>query len=300
MPISKRTRTNIIQTLIRENVQWYGSLDDVEFLSRIYDLINMSSYDGRFQNAKEDIWQHTINNPGDWDDNWVYTDERFNLYECPDDEFLRFLCEMVHPVVRPDENEAGTLVELFNQELREEGYEIIEKTSVFGNTLYEATGITPTTIDALNQLRDLANTLNSEYINKSIVRMLTAVKDDPELAIGSAKELVETICKTILDEKGVARTDRENVPRLVGMTLDAIKPANEFLIDQESEQIVIEAVTALATIALNIAQLRNKHGTGHGKDAEKVEIDTMYATLAVNAASTIALFFYQAWEKYNT
>ena len=257
----------------------------------------MPSHDGRFPNARGDISQHTINNPGDWDDNWVYTDDRFNLYECPDDDFLRFLCETVHPVVRPDEDESRTLVELFNQELREEGFEIIEKTSVFGNALYEATGINPTTIDALNQLRDLANTLNSEYINRSIVRMLTAVKDDPELAIGSAKELVETICKTILDDKGIPRTDRENVPQLVRMTLDTIRPANEFLIDQESEQIVIEAVASLATIALNIARLRNKHGTGHGKDAEKVEIDPIYATLAVNAASTIALFFYQAARK---
>jgi len=68
MAISYEARVNIIQTLKRENIRWYGSLDDVEFLSRIYDLDNMPSTDGRFKTARGDIRQHTINNPDDWSD----------------------------------------------------------------------------------------------------------------------------------------------------------------------------------------------------------------------------------------
>ena len=41
----------------------------------------MKSLDSRFDNAAGDIWQHRINNPNDWPDNWIYYDERFNLLD---------------------------------------------------------------------------------------------------------------------------------------------------------------------------------------------------------------------------
>lgn len=297
MAISYEARVNIIQTLKREKISWYGRLDDVEFLSRIYDLDNMPSTDGRFKTARFDIWQHTINNPGDWPDDWVYGDNRFNLYKCSDDKFLRFLCEMIHPVVRPDREESLKLLELFNMELRPEGYEISENESVFGNVRYDASGIVPSTIDALSQLKDLADTLDSGYLQRQIVRMLSAVKDDPELAIGTAKEFVESICKTILNKRGVQLNGKENIPKLVSMTRDEIKPANELIIDRKTERSVKKTLGSLANTVQGIAELRNIHGTGHGKDATKIEIDPMYASLAVNAAATIALFFIQTHEK---
>mgnify|MGYP001117858491 CR=1 FL=1 len=42
----------------------------------------------------------------DWEPDWVFFDRRFNLLRASDDEFLAFLCEMVHPVVRANPEEA--------------------------------------------------------------------------------------------------------------------------------------------------------------------------------------------------
>ena len=77
-----------------------GRLSEIEFLSRIYDLKNMPSTDYRFRNAYGDIVQHTVNND-DWDNGWFFSDERFNLSQGSEDEYLlRFICQMLHPVVR--------------------------------------------------------------------------------------------------------------------------------------------------------------------------------------------------------
>jgi len=58
---------------------------------------------------------------------------------------------------------------------------------------------------------------------------------------------------------------------------------------------------ALATLVQSIGELRNKHGTGHGGGKDKITLDHKYASLAVNSASTIALFFLQLYrEKMNT
>ncbi len=50
----------------------------------------------------------------DWEDDWIYSDKRFNLLKGPTELFLRFLCEMVYPVVRPDRDQAVKLVQHFN------------------------------------------------------------------------------------------------------------------------------------------------------------------------------------------
>jgi len=84
-----------------DGVAFNGELDDVQFLQRIFDLQKLPSTDPRFKDAAGDIWQHTINND-DLDRDWIFSDDRFNLVNGPTEVFLRFLCEMVHPLVRPD------------------------------------------------------------------------------------------------------------------------------------------------------------------------------------------------------
>ena len=100
--ISAATRRDVFDVLRLENVDWAGQLEEPDFLSRLYDLDELPSHDSRFRTMGQDIWQHRVNNPMDWDDDWVFSDSRLNLLRCPDSEFLSFLCEMLHPVVRPD------------------------------------------------------------------------------------------------------------------------------------------------------------------------------------------------------
>lgn len=104
---------------------WAGRLSEDDFLARLYDLTSIPSTDHRFLNAAGDIRQHRIN-WHDWDDDWVFYDSRFNVLWAPDDEFLRFLCETVHPVVRPDQEEAREIVEAYNRALAADGWSLVE------------------------------------------------------------------------------------------------------------------------------------------------------------------------------
>jgi len=65
--LPKQAIRNIIDGLKIENVSWFGKLDDVEFLQRIFDLESLPSHDPRFETASGDIWQHRYNNH-DWED----------------------------------------------------------------------------------------------------------------------------------------------------------------------------------------------------------------------------------------
>ena len=93
MKISQITRRDLVDAILVEKVNWAGRLEEPEFLLRLFDLSALPSTDSRFPDAAGDIWQHRINNPQDWEDDWVFYDRRFNLLNCDDEVLLRFLCE---------------------------------------------------------------------------------------------------------------------------------------------------------------------------------------------------------------
>ena len=82
--ITNITRRNIFDFIQAEGIWWSGRMTETDFLSRLFDLERMESLDSRFKNAAGDIWQHRVNNPNDWDDNWIFGDSRFNLLHCDD------------------------------------------------------------------------------------------------------------------------------------------------------------------------------------------------------------------------
>ncbi|MFA6231206.1 MAG: hypothetical protein WC617_13695 [Rhodanobacter sp.] len=135
--ISEVTRRAIVDHLSAANVSWSGRLQDDEFLSRLYDLSNLPSLDYRYTDAAGDIHQHCVRN-NDWDFGWVFYDRRFNLMHAPDDEFLRFLCETLHPVARPSKDDVDVLVSFYNEILAPDGWQIVEGRTISGKPLFVA------------------------------------------------------------------------------------------------------------------------------------------------------------------
>lgn len=133
--ISEATRRSILDLLSTGADHWAGRLQEDEFLARLYDLTAMLSTDHRLRNAASDIHQHRINYQ-DWKDDWVFYDRRFNLLRAPDEEFLRFLCETVHPVIRPDTERVQHLVDAYNRELAADGWSLIEGKEISGRPEY--------------------------------------------------------------------------------------------------------------------------------------------------------------------
>ena len=106
-------------------------------ISRIYDLTTMPSRDSRYETAEGDIWQHCINND-DWPLDWIYSDPRFRLYATDQETLLKFICEVVHPIVRTDAEEQAALVQAFNGHLTGDGWELVEDTVLAGRPVFEA------------------------------------------------------------------------------------------------------------------------------------------------------------------
>jgi hypothetical protein len=299
--ISEITRRNLFDALSVERSSWSGRLYEAEFLGRLYDLKGLPSTDRRFADAGGDIWQHRINNPTDWPDTWIFADPRFGLLDGDDETLLRFLCETIHPVVRPDVTEVERLRQLYNEQLAPDGYEIIEKTRISGRPVFAARHAGAAAAPGLSVAKGSLVTADPAYVTQQITRMEAAIYPDPDLAIGTAKELIETCCRTILSERGADEPKDADLARLVKATARvlALTPAD---IPDAAKAVdsIRRLLSNLATIAQGIAELRNSYGTGHGRKARSKGLEPRHAKLAVGAASTLAVFLIETHQARTT
>ena len=298
MNVSEATRRNLIDSLLLENVQWSGRLEEPDFLSRIFDVNSLPSKDYRFPSAYRDIWQHRVNNPGDWQDDWVFYDSRFDLLHCDDELFLRFLCETLHPIVRSDPEEVERLLQLYNHFIRTDGYEIVERARMAGRPVFSARQAELGTGASLEDLRKSLSDGGTSYIARQITRMESSIYDDPDLAIGTAKELVETVCHTVLSQRKIEAAVTLDLPQLVKQTAKALKLTPNDIEDREASAETIRRLLGnLCAITASLAELRNKFGTGHGKSVDVKGLSSRHAKLAVGAASTLALFIHETHQE---
>lgn len=146
----------------------------------------------------------------------------------------------------------------------------------------------------LDHISDTVVSLDFPELHRQIERMQRAVEVDPGLAIGTAKELVETVCKTILEERNIGYADDADIGSLVkearkalGLIPDAIPNA------AKGAESIRRLLSNLGNVAQGLAELRNLYGTGHGKDGSARGLSPRHARLAVGAAATLATFLFE-------
>ncbi|WP_062894664.1 AbiJ-related protein [Mycobacterium avium] len=213
--ITQITRHKIFDLIALEKVAWSGQLEEPDFLGRIYDLGAMASTDNRYKDAARDIWQHRVLNPNDWEDDWVFSDTRFQLKYGDDEVFLRFLTEMLHPVVRLDEAEVAGLLKTFNEALSRDGYELYPADWISGHAVYawrlrdSFHGGNPEL-----KLRERAVLTDPAVLEEHLTRIRDSLTSDPAAAISSSKNLIESLFRIILDSAQISYAAKDDVPQL--------------------------------------------------------------------------------------
>jgi hypothetical protein len=131
--------------------------------------------------------------------------------------------------------------------------------------------------------------------------MQAALHSEPDVAIGTAKEFMETVCKTILSERAIVYDPNEKMPRLVREVAGALELIPKGIeAESKAKDTVKRLLSNLASVSDGLAELRNLHGTGHGKIAAAEGLELRHARLAVGAAATLATFLFETHIKTKT
>lgn len=134
-------------------------------------------------------------------------------------------------------------------------------------------------------------------ITDQAVRLHALANERPTDAIGGAKELVESVCKTVL------RLSGEAVPGKGADLVEVAKAAMKALelvpagVDEAKKgaEIVRKCLQQLGAVVASLGELRNLYGSGHGRDGKWRGLSPRHARLAVGAAITVAEFIAETY-----
>ena len=150
--------------------------------------------------------------------------------------------------------------------------------------------VTGSRLPNISALLNHTESLNLTAVYKHIDRISTGVADDPQLAIGESKNLIETICKYILDQRRVS-IQNDELQKLVRSTLWELALLPDDIPEKaKGNETIKRVLSSLTQIAQGLAELRNLYGSGHGSGPNVPGVQQRHALLCVGAATTLAVF----------
>jgi hypothetical protein len=135
-------------------------------------------------------------------------------------------------------------------------------------------------------------------VSRDLDRATRNAEDDPEDAVTAACATLEAVCRSILLELGLALPAKKDVSALVRAVQEplGLSPGRTDLPDLIAGDIR-KVLSGLTTATEGIGALRTHGGDAHGRERGHRRIDPRIARLAIHAASTVALFLIETWER---
>ncbi|MCP4211441.1 MAG: abortive infection family protein [Halieaceae bacterium] len=160
--------------------------------------------------------------------------------------------------------------------------------------LVEAGRSTP----VLQKLSGTAAVIDFDTVRRDLDRALDSARTDPEDAVTAACSTVESVCRSILTELGEPLPSKKDVKGLynavrkpLGLSPDRADLGSEIADD------VRKILSGLATVVEGVGALRTHGGDAHGRERGYARLDERIASLSIHAASTIALFLIETWQR---
>lgn len=147
------------------------------------------------------------------------------------------------------------------------------------------------TAPADSDISDALKTLSEDAVHAVWARALERRNTDPEAAITSARTLLESTCKHVLDEETVAYDDKTDLPKLYGLTAQTLNLAP----DQHTEKVFKQILGGCQAVIEGLGSMRNKLSDAHGRGKTAVRPAARHAELAVNLAGAMATFLVNTW-----
>lgn len=130
------------------------------------------------------------------------------------------------------------------------------------------------------------------HIQAAWYKALERRTTDPEGAITSARTLLESVCKHILDASGATYEDADDMNKLYRLTAERLNIAPT----QHTEKVFRQILGGCTAVVEGLAAVRNRLSDSHGKGKTAVKPAPRHAELAVNLAGALAMYLLATWD----
>lgn len=162
--------------------------------------------------------------------------------------------------------------------------------------LYSSDGTETTFPDGtvLSEAESVSVRLGVGEMRRQVERIRRDYSSDPEAAIGQAKELMESTCKTILGITGDSN-EKLDIPALVKQTLLHLGLDPTHVGTGPDERAAKRLLGGVASILNGAGELRNARGTGHGRSGADL-VDASLARMSVGVVLPAIIYLIESWE----
>ena len=132
---------------------------------------------------------------------------------------------------------------------------------------------------------------DSESAFKDWTKALIRRSSDPEGALTSARTLLESVCKVILERAGKPYSPTTDLPELYYAAAATLGIAP----NQQTEETMRALLGSCQQVVNRLGEFRSKLGDAHGKGIQRPVVEPRYAALAVNVAGAVAQFLVETF-----
>ena len=143
-----------------------------------------------------------------------------------------------------------------------------------------------------NPFSQLLNTVDAPHVAAAWQMALEKREFDAAQAISSARTLVETVCKHILDGLKVSYSDTDDLSTLYQLTADALNLSPS----QHTEPIFRQILGGCQNVVEGLGVMQERHVDAEGTERGSFRPASRHAELAVNLAGSMATFLLATWE----
>ena len=254
--VSELTRRRIVTVF--DGSPLSTEIDEIDLLRRLWPISTMLSPHSipgfEPSTLEEHVIQHRIRND-DWSSRVLL--EAVGILACSQRQFFRFLAVATDPVVQRPERQRE-LAEGINSHLRHDGYTLVVSGRMSGSPIYEVHPA-PMGSPADGLISATLRSFDPDHIHDRWTSALERRAADPAGAITLARNLLEDVCKWILNEAGVEYKEGDDLPVLYRHLAKVLKLAP----DDHTEQVFKQILGSCQSVVESLGSLRNKLSDAH-------------------------------------
>lgn len=146
---------------------------------------------------------------------------------------------------------------------------------------------------ASKTLDDLIKEFDAPAIEHEFNRALANVDQSPREAVSAASNILESICKVYIAERGIEMPSKQDLKPVWNVVRKDLGFDPGVVEDQDLQTIL----SGLLAIVDGIGALRTHASSAHGAGKTQYKLEPRHARLAIHAAHTVALFILESWKK---
>ena len=135
-------------------------------------------------------------------------------------------------------------------------------------------------------ISEVLESFDREGVYRVWMKALDRRSSDPEGAITSARTLLESVCKHILERNQRTYSQASDLPALYYEAAQALALAP----NQQTSETMKRMLGSCQQVVNTLGELRNRVGDAHGTGGQSAAPASRHASLAVNLAGAMAMF----------